>query len=473
MLRLLAPLVPIVSAVLVVGAAPSAANGCPTSNPPDMLKVVSGSSQTAQLGRPFQASLQVALANSNGCPVTDDLGGVSVDFAAPSSGASGVFASSGSNTVTVGTDANGVAMAPAFTANDTAGSYSIHAKSDYGEVELYLTNTATGVVATIAAAGTTTQSAAVNAVYGAPLQAQVLDAGGRPVQGVSVAFSLGTGTSGAGAVFLGGGAQATSVTNSAGLATSPAFVANGSPGRFVATASTAGISSVATYGLDNRASVPTIAAVARPSQTATVQSRYARPLVARVLDSAGGPIEGASVTFTLPAGTGGAAATFAGGGSQATALTDENGQASSPRLVANATAGRFTAAASTAGVAEPLVYSLRNVAGAPTSIVAGAAATGSTTVGSRFPIRLAVTVTDASKNPVAGAVVTFTAPARGASGRFAAAHSHMTKVETGTDGLAVAPAFTANATPGGFVVTAGVGGASRRAAFALVNRPRQ
>jgi hypothetical protein len=156
MLRLLAPLVPIVSAVLVVGAAPSAANGCPTSNPPDMLKVVSGSSQTAQLGRLFQASLQVALANSNGCPVTGDLGGVSVDFAAPSSGASGVFASSGSNTVTVGTDANGVAMAPAFTANDTAGSYSVHAKTDYGEVELYLTNTATGVVATIAAAGTTT-----------------------------------------------------------------------------------------------------------------------------------------------------------------------------------------------------------------------------------------------------------------------------------------------------------------------------
>src|SRR2546426_8099773 len=115
------------AAAFLVGAGSGAAEACPSSNPPNMLKIFSGSSQTAQLGRPFQANLQVALVNSNGCPVTGTLGGISVDFVAPASGASGVFASSGSNAVTVGTDANGVAVAPTFTANDTAGSYSVHA----------------------------------------------------------------------------------------------------------------------------------------------------------------------------------------------------------------------------------------------------------------------------------------------------------------------------------------------------------
>jgi hypothetical protein len=473
MLRMLAPLVLIVGVVLQVGASPgAAADGCPASNPPNMLKILSGSSQTAQLGRPFQSNLQVALANSNGCPVTGNLGGISVDFVAPSSGASGVFASSGSNTIVVGTDASGVAVAPTFTANDTAGSYSVHAESDYGTIRLYLTNTATGVVASIAATGQTSQSATVNAVYAASLHAQVLDAGGRPVQGVTVAFALGTGTSGAGATFLGGGAQATAVTGSDGVATSPAFVANGNPGRFTGTASIAGISSVATYSLGNRASTTRISAVTGVSQTAKVQSRYARPLRARLLDAADQPIEGASVTFALPAGTTGAAASFVGGGSQATALTDENGQATSPRLVANGTVGRFAASATTAGVADPLVYSLRNVAGAPASVVAGAGSGQSTTVGTRFAVPLAVTVTDANKNPVEGAVVTFSAPLQGATGRFGAAHSRTVTVKTSADGVAVAPALTAGGEPGGFVVQATVRGARLRAAFALINTPR-
>jgi hypothetical protein len=178
------------------------------------------------------------------------------------------------------------------------------------------------------------------------------------------------------------------------------------------------------------------------------------------------------VTFTLTPGAGGATASFVGGASQATALTDQNGQATSPRLVANTVAGRFGASATTAGVAQPLVYTLRNVAGAPARIAAGAAAGESTTVGTRFPIRLGVTVADANQNPVAGAIVTFTTPARGASGRFATTHSHAVNVKTDANGVALAPQLTANAEPGGFAVTASVRGTSRRAAFALVNRPR-
>ena len=130
-LTLLALLAGIVGAALV-GSGSAGAAGCPTSNRPNTLRIVGGSPQTGQLEKAFQTNMQVALANRNGCPLTGALGGISITFSAPSSGASGIFAGSGSYTVTVGTDGNGMAMAPVFTANDTAGSYSIHASSDYG-----------------------------------------------------------------------------------------------------------------------------------------------------------------------------------------------------------------------------------------------------------------------------------------------------------------------------------------------------
>jgi adhesin/invasin len=189
-----------------------------------------------------------------------------------------------------------------------------------------------------------------------------------------------------------------------------------------------------------------------------------------VLDSSGQPIEGATVTFTLPTAETGAGASFPGGGSQATATTDADGRATSPPLRANSTAGRFTATASITGVDKPVSYSLRNVAGKPTAIAAGAASGESTPAGSRFPIRLAVTVSDADDNPVAGALVNFTAPAQGPSGRFGTRGSRTVQVRTNASGVAIAPVFTANATPGGYIVTASVAGTQRRAAFALVNR---
>ena len=119
-------------------------------------------------------------------------------------------------------------------------------------------------------------------------------------------------------------------------------------------------------------------------------------------------------------------------------------------------------------------------AGSPARITAGVGAIQSTPAGARFPIRLAVTVTDAEKDPVPGAPVTFTAPARGPSGRFTtrtqkSKHSlpHVSRhrsvtIVTDACGIAVAPPFVANDEQGGYIVTASVENA-RPAAFALVN----
>src|SRR5687767_14048214 len=76
-----------------------------------------GDNQGTLINTPFPINLQVT--------VTDGVIGipnVPVTFTAPSSGASGTFAG-GCLTVTVITDANGVATAPQFTANAQAGYY--------------------------------------------------------------------------------------------------------------------------------------------------------------------------------------------------------------------------------------------------------------------------------------------------------------------------------------------------------------
>lgn len=453
--------------VAAMASIPAAAQtrACPTTNHPNEIVIESGSGQTAQLGKQFQENLQVALANKNGCPLTGNLAGVNIDFGAPSSGASGIF-SSGSNLAVVGTNAQGIATAPPLTANFTTGAYTVDADSDYGSVELYLWNTAAGLAASIAA-GVTSQDASVGSQLAQPLQARVLDANGNPVQGATVNFAVVPGVTGASATFLG---QASVETDASGLASSPPLLANGIPGRYLATASTSGVSAVATYTLDNHAAAVVLSSADVTAQTATVDTRYPGRLVARMLDTAGQPIEGATVTFAITAAAGGAGAAFAGGGTQAAAVTGADGLATSPGIVANKTAGTFSATASSTLATAPLVFTLRNRAGAPSSITAGAASGATAAPRARFPVRLAVTVTDKNGNPVPGAIVTFRAPPRGATGFFVVAshrRSSVARVPTNADGIAVAPPFVANRKPGGYAVSATTG--AKRAAFALRN----
>ncbi len=382
------------------GTAPTGtgASNCPSSNPPNQMTLVAGTPQTTTLDTAFASGLQVALTNSNGCAVTG-AAGVPVTFSAPTAGASGRFSTSNSHTVTVGADASGSVAAPPFTANGSAGSYSITAGSQYGSVSFSLTNTAAGITARLTAIPLERGSASTGGRFPRPLQVRVLDAGGNPVAGVTVTFTLGSagaGTCGtsaaASASFAGGGDQATAttataITGASGLATSPALTANAAAGSFTATASVSG-----------------------------------------------------------------------GGGSESA------GKAGSPSVGSpNVT---------------PVSFALLNLAGKPAKIAPGVGSTQSTTAGAAFSIRLAVTVTDADKNPVPGALVTFSAPAAG--GRFTlrsrgshrhgahVSYTHTVAVKASACGIAVAPPFSASRQPGGYIVRASAKPA-RPAAFALVN----
>jgi adhesin/invasin len=463
------------------------ASSCPSSNAPNELVLAGGTPQSAQLDSTFANPLQVALANTNGCPVTTAVSGVAVTFTAPASGPSVTFAASGSSTLTVGADGSGSASVQMLTANDTPGSYTVTATSAYGSASFALTNTAAGIPATVTPVAPSGQQATVNRRYGQPLAVRVLDANGNPVVGANVTFSLGAAGNGgagggggsaaaAGASFDDGTSQATVTTNSAGVATSPGFSANTTSGAFTATATVAHVTEPARFALRNLAAKPhTITPDGSGSATATIATHYTQRLRARVRDADGRPLAGVTVTFTLgstaaagaAAGSGGAGASFTGGSTQATATTGQHGIATSPRLAANDQAGSFTATASATGTSAIALFHLHNHAGTPAAVTAGVGASQTTATGTRFAIALAVTVTDAHANKVPGARVTFTAPSSGPGGTFANGHTRVT-VKTNSFGIAIAPPFTAKGQAGGYIVTATVNRV-RPVAFALVN----
>jgi hypothetical protein len=461
MKRTLAAVILLCAVVVGTQRAAASTRACPDTNSPNTIELSGGTPQTARLGSAFAQPLQVTLANTNGCPLTTGVVGNSITFSAPSSGASGVFAASGSNAVTVGTDGQGGTSAQ-LSANGVAGYYTVVASSAFGSVAFSLNNSASGLAATVAAQSGA-QSAQVGARYPQPLTAVVRDANGTPVAGAAVTFSLGTG-----ATFDGGQGQATEQTDATGTATSPRFTAAAVPGAFTASASVQGVVDPALYSMNNLAAPPQrLTALMPVTQQAAVGGHFAKALEVRIRTATGAPVSGATVTFVLGGAQGAAGASFAGGAAQATATTGANGVAVSPHLIANTVAGSYTAAATTPGAASAASFALRNLAGKPVSLAVGAASTQTTAAGSRFPVRLAVKVVDTYGNAVKGASVVFSAPSRGAGGRFSHA-GHTVHVRTDAQGVAVAPSFVANRTRGGYVVSASIAGHS--VAFALVNR---
>ncbi len=168
------------------------------------IQVTAGSPQLAKVGTAFADPLEATVVDTGGCPVPF----ADVVFTTPGTGPSASFAGGlGADTVT--TNSQGIATAPALTANDISGSYSVTAEiqNTTFAVTFDLTNTTTGVATTVTAVSGNSQSAEVGAQYTAPLEVSVTDAYGAAVPGTTVDFTVVT-TSGAGATFVGGGASA-------------------------------------------------------------------------------------------------------------------------------------------------------------------------------------------------------------------------------------------------------------------------
>jgi hypothetical protein len=120
-------------------------------NAPVSIVVFAGSPQSTLVTTAFATTLQALVLDSHGNPVGS---GVSVTFAAPGGGAGGTFANHMTTEIDV-TNASGVATSSTFTANNTAGSYTVTA-STAGTSDLAgfsLTNTAPVVVGQFGTAG--------------------------------------------------------------------------------------------------------------------------------------------------------------------------------------------------------------------------------------------------------------------------------------------------------------------------------
>ena len=394
-----------------------------------------GTPQSTVAGTPFANALQATVRDSNGNPVS----GAIVTFAAPVTpvGASAMLSVSRATT-----NVSGVATVTA-TANNTAGSYTVTATLGGLAAAFALTNTPGpgGVTAT----GGTPQFTPVGTAFGSALQATVSDSSGNPVVGVTVTFT--EPTVGASAVL----SSRTAVTNASGVAIVTA-TANSIAGSYTVTASVGTQS--ASFLLTNTPGAPaSIMATGGAVQSALVGTAFPNALQATVKDSAGNPVPGVTVTFTIP--TVGAGVIL----SSSTATTNPSGVAS-VTATANGVAGSYPV---TAGVGSlTAVFSLTNTSTAPTTmtIMATGGTPQSALLSSMFPNALQVTITN-SGAPAAGVTVTFTAPTMGPS----AVLSSNTAV-TNASGIASVTA-TANNLAGGYLVTATAGPLSTT--FSLTN----
>ena len=203
-------------------------------------------------------------------------------------------------------------------------------------------------------------------------------------------------------------------------------------------------------------------AVGSGAQAAIVGQAFAQPLRARVLDRFGRPVGGVTVRFEVPVS--GPAATL-GGGTSVNVLTDADGLATSPALVANLFVGRYSASATVGGNVSPVSFALENLpaVSAPLMLQRVDGNNQTARVNALYGKPLSVRVVNAQNQPQSGIAVRFELPQMGASAQFepgASAASFSVDVMTAQNGVAVSPAFRANAQTGAFVATASLPGSA-------------
>jgi uncharacterized delta-60 repeat protein len=209
-----------------------------------------------------------------------------------------------------------------------------------------------------------------------------------------------------------------------------------------------------------------LSAVLGNNQSTAVNTTFAQPLVAKIVNSNNSLLPGVVVTFTAP--TSGANGKFANGSNVYTGTTDATGVVTTSVFTANGLTGSYFVTANAAKANTTLYFALTNNIGAPAGII-GINGSGQTAlVGQAFSQPFVAIVRDSGNNFVSNATVTFTAPASGASGTFAGGQTTYSAV-TDASGVVTSSIFTANNLGGSYSVTATVAGVSTPANFSLTN----
>ena len=381
----------------------------PASQPAAVSAVNASTPQTAAVNTAYATNLAAKVVDASAQPVA----GVTVSFAAPSTGASGSFGSSGASATAI-SGADGVATAPQFTANATAGPFTVAASvtgvstpasfsltnqaasgpttvtilpsaDSYVESDLpstnfgpsavlknnttpdtraYLKFNVTGIAGTVTKATfrayTQTSSGSGYELHGVADNSWVepgLTYSNRPAVGgmigSAVNFTANTWTS----------VDASTYVKAAGTYS---FEMNGTSTNLKQYSSREGANPAQLVIQYTPAAAPaSLSAIAGGGQTTTVGTAFSTQLAVKAVDASSQPVAGASVIFSAPAS--GAGAAFAGGLSTASVTTGADGIATAPQLVANATAGAYQVSASTNGASSAVTFNLTNTPAAPPS----------------------------------------------------------------------------------------------------------
>ncbi|HUG27873.1 MAG TPA: Ig-like domain-containing protein [Gemmatimonadales bacterium] len=396
---------------------------------------------TAESGVAFNPAPVVQLQDASSNPVSQ--AGVVVTVSRVS-GNSAVVITGGS----ASTDASGKATFSGLTLTGPADDY----------VLAFLSAGLTGVTSssialasppptTIAANSATSQSATVGTAVAEAPSVLVTGAGGVPVSGVEVTFTV---TAGGGTITP--ASPATVSTNASGIATLSNWTLGATPGTNTVTAAVAGLTgSPVTFTATGTAVVATtIAANSATSQSATVGTAVAEAPSVLVTGAGGVPVSGVEVTFAVTSGGGSTSPA-----SPATVATNASGIATLSSWTLGLTPGSNTVTATAAGLAgSPVTFTANGTAVGATTIAANSATSQSATVGTAVAEAPSVLVTGAGGVPVSGVEVTFAVTSGGGSTSPASPAT----VATNASGIATLSNWTLGLTAGSNTVTATAAG---------------
>jgi hypothetical protein len=409
-----------------VSASSTSVQASTTARSADTMTIVDGTSGlSAVAGTAVLFAPSVYIEDTSGNPVS----GLSVTFAVQTGGGSPA-------SFTDVTGADGIASMDTWTLGSTPGTNTLRA-SCAGVTGSPLTFTATGTsgpatrMVYVAGDG---QTATVNSSVAVNPSVKVVDAGGNPVNGVNVAFAVGT----SGGSVTGGNAK----TDSSGIASVNRWTLGTAAGSYTLTATSAGLTgSPMTFTATGApAAASKMSMNGGNGQTVHVSTPVTQPPSVLVTDAYNNPVSGVSVNFAVT-----------GGGGSVTgspAITSTSGIAAVGSWTLGPAVGTNTLTATSTGLTgSPMTFNAAGIVGSPTTIALNAGNGQSATAGTAVAVAPSVRVTDALNSPVAGVAVTFAVASGGGSITGAS-------TTTNASGIATLGSWTLGTTAGANSLTA-------------------
>jgi hypothetical protein len=390
--------------------------------PADILVV--GDPQTGPAGGTLAQPIVVRVVDGRERPVANQ----DVVFA-PASGSGSVDPTSAR------TDENGRAST-AWTLGPAAGKQRLVARAEGGSapdgIDVTIeANAVSGAATKIEIATGNEQTGPVGSALADSLVARVLDAGGNPVAGIEVQWSV----SGGGSI-----SPETVVSDGQGLAAAERVLGpNAGPQSAQATAPGLAGSPLTFIHTAVASSPNRLLKVSGDGQSAPAGFQLGDSLVVRLVDQNDNGVGGRPVTWVVGSGEGSV--------DPVNSVTTPQGYAVT-RWTMPASAGVYTIDAVFSGV-DPVSFSATATADLPTRLALVSGDNQSASVGAQLPAPLRVKVTDANGNPVENVGVTWTANTGGS----------VSATSTGTDAQGIAEVTrTLGILPGTYTTTAAVDG---------------